>query len=279
MPSGGTFEPCFVASSDVRGGVSVSKCPLAAAELSTWHSRRAPYRPLLGHIGGMNIANFLGSRGGPASTADLGRAGFTRYRIGLAVAEGTIVRIRRGHYALPSEASALRYAREARRAADLCLRGAELRVVDVVPTSKLHLCVGHGAAARLRGAWPLPASPAPVASCGRTGRRPDPRAALPAGTGSPRHGPVCGGSRATSAWPSSAANLAATATPGARWCLTWSFPGPTRYWKSSPTPLFAGPGLHVGGMSRSPGWGRRTSLLRTASSWRPTAHRIWSRGR
>ena len=104
------------------------------------------FLPLAGHIGGMNVATFLGSRGGQASTADLGRAGFNRYRIGLAVAEGTIVRIRRGHYALPQEGSALRSAREARGLLT-CVSAAPCYALwTLVPASKLHLCVGHRAA-------------------------------------------------------------------------------------------------------------------------------------
>jgi very-short-patch-repair endonuclease len=93
----------------------------------------------------MNIASFLGSRGGPASTADLGRAGFTRYRIGLAVAEGTIVRIRRGHHGLPRQASALRDARGAGGLLTCVSAAPSNGLWTLVPTSKLHLCVGHRA--------------------------------------------------------------------------------------------------------------------------------------
>ena len=102
--------------------------------------------PALGHIGGMNIADFVASRGGPASTADLGRAGFTRYRIGLAVAEGAIVRIRRGHYALPRETSDLRAAREAGGLLTCVSAAPGYGLWTLVPASKLHLCVGHRSA-------------------------------------------------------------------------------------------------------------------------------------
>ena len=93
----------------------------------------------------MNIANFLGARGGTAGAADLGRAGFTRYRVGLAVAEGTIVRIRRGHYALPREASALRDAREAGGLLTCVSAAPSYGLWTLVSPSKLHLCVGHRA--------------------------------------------------------------------------------------------------------------------------------------
>ncbi|MEO3934271.1 DUF559 domain-containing protein [Micrococcaceae bacterium Sec7.4] len=94
----------------------------------------------------MNIVNFLGSRGAPASTADLERAGFSRYRIGLAVAEGTIVRIRRGHYALPRETSVFRTAREAGGLLTCVSAAPGYGLWTLVPASKLHLCVGHRAA-------------------------------------------------------------------------------------------------------------------------------------
>lgn len=94
----------------------------------------------------MNIVNFLGSRGGPASTADLGRAGFNRYRIGLALAAGTIVRIRRGHYALARETSALCAARESGGLLTCLSAAPGYGLWTLVPASKLHLCVGHRAA-------------------------------------------------------------------------------------------------------------------------------------
>lgn len=91
----------------------------------------------------MNIATFLASRGGPASSADLGRAGFTRYRISQAVAEGAVVRIRRGHYVLARENSAVRSAREAGGLLT-CVSAAPIyRLWTLAPASELHLCVGH----------------------------------------------------------------------------------------------------------------------------------------
>lgn len=105
-------------------------------------------RPPAGHIGGMNIVNFLGSRGGPASTAGLARAGFTRYRIGQAVSEGTIVRISRGHYALARETrenSAVRAACEAGGLLTCVSAAPGYGLWTLVPASKLHLCVGHRA--------------------------------------------------------------------------------------------------------------------------------------
>lgn len=92
----------------------------------------------------MNVAMFLSSRGGTASTADLARAGFSRHRISKAVADGGVIRIRRGQYAL-AEITAFRAAREL---------GAKLTCVSAAPSyglwtlvsaQRLHLCVGHRA--------------------------------------------------------------------------------------------------------------------------------------
>jgi very-short-patch-repair endonuclease len=91
----------------------------------------------------MDIASFLASRGGPASSADLGRAGFTRYRIAQAVAEGVIVRIRRGHYVLARESSAVRTAREAGGLLTCLSAAPAYRLWTLVPASELHLSVGH----------------------------------------------------------------------------------------------------------------------------------------
>ena len=82
------------------------------------------------------------------------------------------------------------------RAIDLCLRCAEPRLVDAGPGLEVApLRRAPAGSVRLGRTWPVPASTAPVAPSGRAGRHPDPRAALPAGTGGARHGPVCCGPR------------------------------------------------------------------------------------
>ena len=96
----------------------------------------------------MDIATFLGRRRGPATAAELERAGFTRYRIGLALADGTIVRILRGHYALPRESSALLAARRARGILTCLSAAPSYNLWTLVPAAKLHLCVGHRSAPR-----------------------------------------------------------------------------------------------------------------------------------
>ncbi|MEQ4518705.1 type IV toxin-antitoxin system AbiEi family antitoxin domain-containing protein [Pseudarthrobacter sp. B907] len=93
----------------------------------------------------MNVAMFLSSRGGTASTADLARAGFSRSQLTRAVAEGVIARIRRGHYGLPQGASAHRAAREL-GAKLTCLSAApSYGLWTLLPAQRLHLCVGHRA--------------------------------------------------------------------------------------------------------------------------------------
>ena len=184
----------------------------------------------------------------------------------LAVADGAIVRIRRGHLALPRSAAPDLVARGAGQGLlTLCVRCADLRLVDAAPRPReLHLCVGTGAAAGLCRTWPVPASPAPVAPCGRAGRHPAPRAALPAGTGGARHGPVCRWPRATSAGLPPGQAPGKPQRPRRSGAGPGRFPGRTRCWKFSPTPSSCGRGCTCAGMSRSPGWGRWTSLLRTA---------------
>jgi very-short-patch-repair endonuclease len=96
----------------------------------------------------MKLANFLASRGGSAATAELTRAGFSRHAINAALAEGSVTRIRRGHYGLPQDAGAYRAARE-RRGLLTCLSAApSYGLWTLVPARALHLCVGHRAAPR-----------------------------------------------------------------------------------------------------------------------------------
>jgi len=51
----------------------------------------------------MDICDYLARRGGAARSLELQRAGFTRTRVGQAVALGVVVRTRRGVYALPGD--------------------------------------------------------------------------------------------------------------------------------------------------------------------------------
>ncbi len=83
----------------------------------------------------------------------------------------------------------------------------------------------------------------------------------------------------TSRCLSSEENFRETAMLAPGQCWTWLFPGRTRYWRYSPTRLSPGAGSRCAGMLRSPASGRSTSWWKTASSWRPTARRTWSRGR
>lgn len=93
----------------------------------------------------MNIATFLAARGGTASTADLARAGFGRSQLNRAVAEGTMVRIRRGHYGLLQDASAHRAARELGAKLTCVSAAPSYGLWTLVPAQCLHLCVGHRA--------------------------------------------------------------------------------------------------------------------------------------
>lgn len=95
----------------------------------------------------MNIASYLAARGGTASTADLGRAGLSRHRLSTAVADGTIVRIRRGLYGLPQDSSAHRAARELKGLLTCLSAAPDYGLWTLAPAQRLHLCVGHRAAA------------------------------------------------------------------------------------------------------------------------------------
>ena len=84
----------------------MSKCPTTAA-LSTWGSAYLHFAAGKGHREAMDIETFLRQRAGVARTSTLRRAGFSRTRIDAALADGRIVRIRRGIYSLPTEAGVL----------------------------------------------------------------------------------------------------------------------------------------------------------------------------
>jgi very-short-patch-repair endonuclease len=91
----------------------------------------------------MDLAAFLISRGGTATAADLGRAGFSCYRITKAVTDGTMVRIRRGHYGLPQDSSMYRAARELRGQLTCVSAAPVYGLWTLMPAQRLHLCVGH----------------------------------------------------------------------------------------------------------------------------------------
>lgn len=93
----------------------------------------------------MNVATFLTARGGTASTADLARAGFGRTQLNRALAEGAMVRIRRGHYGTPQDASAHRAARELGAKLTCVSAAPSYGLWTLVPAQRLHLWVGHRA--------------------------------------------------------------------------------------------------------------------------------------
>lgn len=96
----------------------------------------------------MNVSTFLASRGGTASAADLGRFGFSRSQLNTALADGTVSRVRRGHYALVQDASAYRAAREL-GAKLTCLSAApSYGLWTLAPAQCLHLCAGHRSASQ-----------------------------------------------------------------------------------------------------------------------------------
>jgi len=93
----------------------------------------------------MDLLGFLASRGGTAAAADLCAAGFSRHRITRAVADGAVLRVRRGQYSL-AEFTAYRAAREAGGLLSCVSAAPSYGLWTSVPVRKLHLCVGHRAA-------------------------------------------------------------------------------------------------------------------------------------
>ncbi|MET3810080.1 type IV toxin-antitoxin system AbiEi family antitoxin domain-containing protein [Arthrobacter sp. UYEF3] len=91
----------------------------------------------------MNVVDFLASRGGTAAAADLGRAGFSRHRIAKAVGDGALLKIRRGHYALPQDSSTYRAARELNGLLTCLSAAPGYGLWTLAPAKRLHLCVGH----------------------------------------------------------------------------------------------------------------------------------------
>ena len=94
----------------------------------------------------MNVATFLASRGGTATAADLRRAGFSRHRITTALAHGTLVRIRRGHYGLPQDSGVYRAARELKGLLTCLSAAPGYGLWTLAPAQSMHLCLGHRAA-------------------------------------------------------------------------------------------------------------------------------------
>lgn len=129
-----------------RVGVKVPRHWLSGPRFSTWRNRCGPNGSPAGHIGGMNVAIYLASRGGTATAADLGRAGFSRHRIATALADGTMVRIRRGHYGLPRDSGAYRAARELKGLLTCLSAAPAYGLWTLVPAQSMHLCLGHRAA-------------------------------------------------------------------------------------------------------------------------------------
>jgi very-short-patch-repair endonuclease len=94
----------------------------------------------------MEIEAFLGTRAGAAKTSALYRAGFTRSSIGKAVAAGRIVRMRRGVYVLPREATDFGLALH-HNALLTCLSAAPTYGLwTLYAACSLHLSSGHKAA-------------------------------------------------------------------------------------------------------------------------------------
>src|SRR6478609_2744672 len=93
----------------------------------------------------MDLLGFLASRGGTAAAADLRAAGVSRHRITRAVADGAVLRVRRGQYSL-AEFTAYRAAREAGGLLSCVSAAPSYGLWTLVPVRKLHLCVGHRAA-------------------------------------------------------------------------------------------------------------------------------------
>lgn len=136
-------------------GVSVSERPRTAGlvaglarpeRLSTWLKRRGGNRPVPAHSGAMDLAAYLASRGGTATTGDLRRAGASRHRVDRDLAAGIIVRIRRGHYGLPADSGPYRAARELNGLVTCLSAAPGYGLWTLVPARLLHLHVGHRSA-------------------------------------------------------------------------------------------------------------------------------------
>ncbi|MET3920257.1 DUF559 domain-containing protein [Arthrobacter sp. UYEF20] len=96
----------------------------------------------------MNLSIFLASRGGTASAAELGRAGFGRKAINVALADGSVARIHRRHYGFPQDTGDYRAARELRGLLTCLSAAPSYGLWTLAPARTLHLCVGHRAAPR-----------------------------------------------------------------------------------------------------------------------------------
>ncbi len=252
-----------------------------APQLGYPHRKAPPRRRPCGgrQCWGMDLPGFLASRGGTAAAADLRRAGFSRHRISKAVADGIVVRIRRGHYVLAEHSGPYRAARELKGLVTCLSAAPGYGLWTLVPARELHLCVGHRAA-----------PPGTVAH----GRR-----------GHPRHPwlPVAGLAdvliHAMRCLPEAEALVMVQCAAGrgdislsflrgkltgnrnarARSVLDLVIPRADSLLEVLANTAFRRAGLHVQRHVEIPGVGEVDFLVRTASSWRRTAKPIWSRGR
>ena len=91
----------------------------------------------------MDIEGFLRHRGGVARTASLHRAGFTGTRVDKALAAGSVVRVRRGVYGLPTEGDELGLALQ-HNAFVTCLSAAPAyQLWTLEKAGTVHLSPGH----------------------------------------------------------------------------------------------------------------------------------------
>ena len=99
-----------------------------------------------GHSEAMDLAVFLASKGGTATTEDLRRAAISRHRINKALAAGIVVRIRRGHYGLPADTGSYRAARELKGLVTCLSAAPGYGLWTLLSARQLHLHVGHRSA-------------------------------------------------------------------------------------------------------------------------------------
>lgn len=91
----------------------------------------------------MRLEAFLTAHGGSATTAGIIRAGFGRRDIDAALTAGAARRIRRGHYGLPEDSTALWAARELGGRLTCLSAAPSYGLWTLAPAEELHLCVGH----------------------------------------------------------------------------------------------------------------------------------------
>lgn len=120
----------------------VSKCP-GTAQLSTCGSLGLPCAAVQVHRGAMDIQTILGARAGVARASTLRAAGFSRTSLDKELAAGRIVRIRRGIYSMPREATAFGLVLQ-HNALLTCLSAAPVyRLWTINDAGPVHLSPGH----------------------------------------------------------------------------------------------------------------------------------------